>query len=133
MPRNEESRPDRTPGGLAEAGSSTALSLADRAVDGLPDDVVEYFNRCAVRNVEQAIIDARPSTWEKRAQDLENARPRLGEFHGRATSAELSERDQRLAEQAAAARLHARFLREYPTPLTQFERSVVAAIIGGGE
>jgi hypothetical protein len=55
-----------------------------------------------------------PAFWERRAEQLDDARPRPTDFHGRASSAELAERDRRLAEQAAACREHAELLRMFP-------------------
>jgi len=72
-----------------------------------------------------------PWHWMRRAEDLENARPRPGDYRGHATREDLAERYARLTEQAAACKLHARFLREYPTPIGQDVAALVVAIIGG--
>lgn len=63
---------------------------------------------------EEALTTAMPAFWERRAEQLDEARPRRSDFNGRASSAELAERDRRLAEQAAACRAHAEVLRMFP-------------------
>ena len=68
----------------------------------------------ARRVVEEALTTAMPAFWERRAVELDEARPRRSDFNGRASSAELAERDRRLAEQAAACREHAELLRMFP-------------------
>lgn len=68
----------------------------------------------ARRVVEEALTTAMPAFWERRAEQLDDARPRRSDFNGRASSAELAERDRRLAEQAAACREHAELLRMFP-------------------
>ena len=66
------------------------------------------------RVVEEALTTAMPGFWERRAAELDDARPRRSDFNGRASSAELAERDRRLAEQAAACSRHAELLRMFP-------------------
>ena len=68
----------------------------------------------ARRVVEEALTTAMPAFWERRAEQLDEARPRRSDFNGRASSAELAERDRRLAEQAAACRAHAEVIRMFP-------------------
>ena len=68
----------------------------------------------ARRVVEEALTTAMPGFWERRAAELDDARPRRSDFNGRATSAALVEQDRRLAEQAAACREHAELLRMFP-------------------
>ena len=68
----------------------------------------------ARRVVEEALTTAMPGFWERRAAELDDARPRRSDFNGRASSAELAERDRRLAELAAACREHAEVLRMFP-------------------
>lgn len=95
--------------------------------------VVDELTRPAVRAVQEAITTALPCSWDKRAEDLENARPRPGDFNGLATVAELAARDAQLREQAAACREHAQLLRRYPTPIGEDLEAIVVAIIGGGD
>jgi hypothetical protein len=66
------------------------------------------------RCVEEAITQAMPAHWEHRAEQLEAARPRLGDFLGKSTLEERARRDRDLAEAAAACREHAQLLRMYP-------------------
>jgi hypothetical protein len=68
----------------------------------------------ARRAAEEALTTAMPGFWERRAEQLEDARPRPTDFNGRASSAALAERDRRLAELAAACREHAELLRMFP-------------------
>jgi hypothetical protein len=67
-------------------------------------DVFEAMRRCGVRD---AVRDALADTWERRARSFEWARPRVGDFNGAATAAELEERDRRCADVALACRRHA--------------------------
>lgn len=59
----------------------------------------------------EAIASALPSQWDRRAEVLEAARPRPGDYFGKATLADLDARDRRLAADAARCRLHAAALR----------------------
>ena len=56
------------------------------------------------RVVQDALNDALACTWRRRAELLEWARPRPGEYVGQVTADELAARDRRLAAQAQAAR-----------------------------
>lgn len=78
----------------------------------------------ARRVVEEALTTAMPGFWERRAAELDDARPRRSDFNGRASSAALAERDRRLAEQAAAHRAHAELLRMFP------EEEAVVELVG---
>lgn len=102
------------------------------AADTLPAPVETQLATFGVRLIEEAIADALPFVWERRAEQLEQARPRPGDFNGRATAEDLAARDRRLAEQAAAAREHAELLRRYPMPIGQDMAGVVESIIRGG-
>lgn len=73
-------------------------------------DRVDVAEAVRVRAAEEALSDALACTWRRRAELLEWARPRPGEYAGRATVAELAERDSRLALQAEACRNKARLL-----------------------
>lgn len=102
------------------------------AADTLSAPVEAQLSRFSVRLIEEAISDALPFVWERRAEQLEQARPRPGDFNGLATAEDLATRDQRLAEQAAAVREHAELLRRYPVPIGQDLAAVVESIIRGG-
>lgn len=65
-------------------------------------DFVDHFQR---RVLVDALNEATAVYWRKRAETFEAARPRPGEFRGRATPDETRQRDQRLAQLAANCRL----------------------------
>ena len=65
----------------------------------------------ARRLLAEAFTSAIPGQWETRAKVFENARPRRGDYFGRATRDQLAAQDQRNARLAAACRLHAALLR----------------------
>lgn len=68
--------------------------------------------------------------WRRRAEQLEAARPRPGDFHGQSTRAELTARDARLAAAALACRRRAALqdlaLAEFTTALGELAREAVA-------
>lgn len=68
-------------------------------------DHVDHFSR---RVVIEACRDADSAQWIRRAETLEAARPRAGDWHGRATREELRARYDRLTEDAQACRNRAR-------------------------
>lgn len=121
-PTKEQCRRMGDPDGIEEVCSSE-LSL--------PEPVVERLSQLAVRFVQDSIAAGRPAVWLRRAQALEDARPRPGDFTGRATAADLAAQDARLAESARLCRLHAAFLAENPEPLTAFEHEIVAGLLLG--
>ena len=124
-------RPGQAPEAAQKSFAGDTLSLRDNGPVRLPAAVESDLSRYAVRMLEDAITEAMPWHWTSRAEDLDNARPRLGDFHGQATREDLAERHARLTEQAAACRLHAEFLRRYPTPIGEDLAALVVAIIGG--
>jgi len=63
-----------------------------------------------LRAAQEALSSALACTWSRRAELLEWARPRPGDFTGNATATELAERDRRLAAQAQACRNKAALL-----------------------
>jgi len=70
------------------------------------------------RVAQDSLSEATACTWWRRAEMLEWARPRPGDFNGRATPEEMARRDRKLAEQAEACR-HAAEL--YQRRLLEFE------------
>lgn len=58
----------------------------------------------ARRVIQDAMTEGLRSTWERRADEFEAARPKRGDFHGDASRADLLERDRRCAEIAQACR-----------------------------
>lgn len=65
----------------------------------------------ARRLLAEAFTSAIPGQWEARARVFESCRPKRGDYFGRATRAQVAAQDQRMAELAAACRLHAALLR----------------------
>lgn len=122
MSRDDERRPTRPPDG---ATTITAPSLADGHTARAQRAAKSFFEdrraaRAALagldlevawrRFIEELILAALPSQWLQRAAQLEECRPRPGEFVGSATAAEVAAADRRNAEQAAQCRLHAALL-----------------------
>lgn len=68
-----------------------------------PDTAV----RIIVRAVEEALAEAEPLFWRRRAATLEAAAPRPADFRGQATSAELAAAGRRCREAAAVCRAKA--------------------------
>lgn len=126
----QERRPWGTDGAQEEFRSS-APSLRDFAPVRLAPAVDACLSRYAVRMLEDAITEAMPWHWIRRAEDLDNARPRRGDFHGQATREDLADRHARLTEQAEACREHAELLRRYPLPIGEDLAALVVGIIGG--
>lgn len=69
------------------------------------------LEQAARRLIREAIAEALPTQWERRAGVLESCRPRPGDFHGSASDADLAALDQRNSVSAAQCRLHAALLR----------------------
>lgn len=72
--------------------------------DNNGDALADYVEHFRARVAAEALMSAHAATWERRAEALELARPRPGDFRGRATDADLAARDARLAAQAQACR-----------------------------
>ena len=96
-----------------------------------PNSLGESLSQFGVRVVQEAMAAALPFTWQRRAEALEAARPRRGDFHGQATPEQVEERDQRLREAAEACRERAEFVRRYPDAIAREMAATVAAVIGG--
>jgi hypothetical protein len=67
---------------------------------------VEHFQN---RVIQDAIADATSAYWMRRAEAFEAARPRPGDWAGRATEADLRAADERCAGIAEACRLRAQW------------------------
>lgn len=63
-----------------------------------------------LRAAQEALSSALACTWSRKAEMLEWARPRPGDFTGSATPSEIAEHDRRLAAQAQACRNKAALL-----------------------
>lgn len=71
------------------------------------------------RVLQDCLTAALPAVWERRAAAWEDARPRPGDYNGRASVDELVDRDRRCRAIAEACRRHARLLREgEPEPVS---------------
>jgi hypothetical protein len=70
-------------------------------------DVVEHIDHFQRRVIQDAIADADATYWLRRAEMFEAARPRAGDYHGRATRADLAAADQRCRDAAEACRKRA--------------------------
>ena len=70
--------------------------------------LVEHVDHFQSRVLREAYLDAEAATFDRLAEMLEWARPRPGDFHGKATREELRARYDRLTEQAQACRNRAR-------------------------
>lgn len=126
-----QERPGWGPEAAHKSFAGDTHSLRDNGAVRLAPAVVDSVSQFAVRMFEDAIADALPCIWDKRAEDLENARPKPGDFHGQATREDLAERYARLTEQADACREHAELLRRYPNAIGEDLAALVVAIIGG--
>jgi hypothetical protein len=70
--------------------------------------VVDHIDQVGRRVIREAILSAEAAHFDRRAEMLEWARPKAGDWHGRATREELRERYDRLTEEARACRNRAR-------------------------
>jgi hypothetical protein len=66
--------------------------------------LVEHVDHFQRRVMEDAINEASAIYWSKRAETFEAARPRPGDFTGRASHVDLAARDRELSEVATACR-----------------------------
>lgn len=67
-------------------------------------DLADYVAHFRYRVLQDALNEGTRTHWLRRAETFEQAKPRLGEFHGQATKAELSARWRSLDEMAKACR-----------------------------
>jgi hypothetical protein len=74
------------------------------------------------RALADAWVEGHAAQWERRARQLEAARPRRGDFTGRATSADLVAAYDRLTAAAAACRARAQL---GDLSVTSFEETLV--------
>lgn len=68
---------------------------------------IEHLDHFQRRVVQDALADATQLYWLRRAEAFEWARPKRGDFMGRATREEVASRDARLVEAARACRARA--------------------------
>ncbi|MHA6524357.1 hypothetical protein [Tessaracoccus sp. G1721] len=131
MSATTQERPGWGPEAAHKSFGGDTHSLRDNGPVRLAPAVDAQLSRYAVRMLEDAITEAMPWHWTRRAEGLDNARPRPGDFHGQATREDLADRYARLTEQAEACREHAELLRRYPPPIGEDLAALVVAIIGG--
>ena len=84
----------------------------------------EKINQIFARWLANELVAAMPETWERRARAFEAARPKPGDFIGRASAADLAAIDRRCRESAEACRNKAQILRWYgpgPDVLAEIE------------
>jgi len=70
-------------------------------------DLIEHIDHFQRRVIQDALADATATYWERRAATFEWARPRAGDYTGRATRADLARRDRSLQEAADACQARA--------------------------
>lgn len=71
-----------------------------------------HIDQFSLRTIQQCITESMSIYWIKRAQVLEDARHREGDFVGQATAEELKARDDVLTMAATNCRRHAKFLKD---------------------
>lgn len=69
-----------------------------------------YLERFTLRCLQDALTSGTRTHWHRRADALEDARPRFGDFHGEASRESLRARYARLTLQAEQCRVHAELL-----------------------
>ena len=87
------------------------------------------LEQAARRLIREAIAEALPTQWERRARVFESCRPRPGDYTGAATRDELAALDHRNAVSAAQCRMHAAMLRG--DDLTSPEHAPDVALLAG--
>ena len=87
------------------------------------------LEQAARRLIREAIAEALPTQWERRAKTFESCRPRPGDYTGAATRDELDALDHRNAVSAAQCRMHAAMLRG--DDLTSPEHAPDVALLAG--
>lgn len=96
---------------ITENPLDAARSLSP-AVAAAPTELAVVVTR---RAVEDALHEALPIYWRRRADMFEWARPRPGDWPGRASASDIAARDHRLADAAEACR-HAAVVAELGRP-----------------
>jgi hypothetical protein len=104
--RNKRCAADRP----EQAGCGERPTPLQLAVQHLLHMMANLDERLIYRTTQQQIIESDPAHWLRRAEELEAAAPRPGQYLGQATAAELSERWHSCMTTAAACRHKAAFL-----------------------
>ena len=67
-----------------------------------------HLDHFVYRLMRDAMNEGTARYWLRRAETFEDARPRPGDYSGRATAEQIAALDKRLADQATACRLRAK-------------------------
>ncbi|WP_377322847.1 hypothetical protein ACFJIY_25260 [Pimelobacter simplex] len=73
-------------------------------IDGEFEEFIDKYDHMVRRALQEAMAAGLAETWLRRARMFEWARPRPGDFMGRATREEIAARDARLARKAEVCR-----------------------------
>jgi hypothetical protein len=85
------------------------------------------------RVLQDALTEATAQYWIHRAHQFEDAAPRVGEFHGKATPDELRQRWYACMATATACRRHADLIRSnYPETVSEEVRDVLGEVARHG-
>lgn len=99
---------NRTVAGKSFDGDNAILAAAAGAPPRIAPGTLpaNYLEQFTLRLLQDALAQATSGYWERRAAVLEDARPRPGEFHGRASREALRARWERLSADAQECRRH---------------------------
>lgn len=103
-PDTTRERPSRVTGAPRSVGEEALRSTVHRSSDKLAPQYVLHFQ---ARVLQDALVEATAMYWKRRAEALEKALPRVGDFTGAATPEDLQARSERLQEAIAACRRRA--------------------------
>ncbi|MGO1384266.1 MAG: hypothetical protein ACTHU1_05640 [Arachnia sp.] len=119
-------RPSWNSDGVESIGGhqlSTSITHQEPRVSPLAPELSQVIKRA----LQETLAAALPSTWDRRAEQLERCRPSASDSR---TGSADDERDARLAEQAEACREHARYCRAYPSDIFEMFRDDVLTLMG---
>ena len=129
MSPRDEQRPRTANPGASKSFSGDTHSLPEPADNRHADTLGQVLDPFARRLLQEAMTAAMPWHWYRRAEQLDDARPRPDEFHGQATRAQLSARWRSLTDAAEGCRRHARFLTEHPDAMAELIAADVATLM----
>lgn len=89
------------------AGDRAASNVTHDGNGTMISRTVDYLDAAQRRVLVDLLLGGWGATWERRARALESARPRPGDFHGRANHEDLRAQYRRLTEAAQACRARA--------------------------
>lgn len=102
-----EKQPDKDGGRPRQEAPSNVDNTSSHILRDAAENLTHLQRRCVLEAVEAASA----AFWERRAAELELARPVPGDFTGKASRADLSRRWRDLTEMAQACRARAELLR----------------------